>query len=524
MRDVRSDRRADADAFLATVVLTALLTALRLLALFTTPLELYPDEAQYWGWSRHLAFGYVSKPPLVAWLIRLTTAVGGDGEAWIRLSAPLLHAGAALALQRAGARLYDGRVGLWAAILYSLMPGVQLSAGVIATDAPLLLFASLGLWAYAAWRDRPGAVSAAGLGAALAGAVLSKYAGAYFAAGLALHALTDRRVRQAWTARDLGIVLAVCLGLLAPHLLWSAANGFVTVGHIVANTGWLPAADAAPATGVRPGFDWRQAPGFLLSQFAVFGPIPFAVLVAGAAAAAVRKRLLDPDRLLLAFILPPLAVVVVEALVARANANWAAAAYAPGSILVAAWLVRWNARRLLQATALLQAGFAALFLVCAVRPELIDRAGLSNSIKRARGWAASTRLVLDQARARGDVTAIAVDDRFLFNAMAYYGRGELERPGAPRLRMWMRRPWANTQAEVEAPLRPADGGRVLAASLEDIYLGEMRGDFVRASPATPLSAPLDPQRSRRISVFVGETLRPAPRDRRTGLPLGIKAR
>src|SRR6187549_3191838 len=52
-----------------TLVLVGVLTVLRVAALFITPLELYPDEAQYWLWSRHLDFGYFSKPPVVAWLI-----------------------------------------------------------------------------------------------------------------------------------------------------------------------------------------------------------------------------------------------------------------------------------------------------------------------------------------------------------------------------------------------------------------------------------------------------------------------
>jgi 4-amino-4-deoxy-L-arabinose transferase-like glycosyltransferase len=506
-------------SFRSAVLFVAILTALRIAAQFATPLELYPDEAQYWSWSRDLAFGYFSKPPLIAWLILLSSDLGGDVEPRVRLSAPLLHAGAALALQRAGARLYDGRVGFWAAVVYSLMPGVQLSAGVIATDAPLLLFLSLGLWAYAAWAQRPGPVSAAALGAALAGAILSKYAGAYFLAGLAAHALVDRQVRGTWRASHLAIVAGTCLAMLAPHLAWNATHGFVTVGHVAANTGWLPAADAPPSAEPLVSLDWRQTPGFLLSQFGVFGPIPFAVLVLGAATSAVRRRLAQSDRLLLAFILPPLAVVVGEALVARANANWAAAAYAPGSILVAAFLARWNARGWLRATVAVQGAFAALFLLVAVRPTLLDAVGLSNSLKRARGWAVSTRMVLDQAKADGTVSAIAVDDRFLFNAMSYYGRKEFARPGAAPLRMWMRRPWANTQAEAAAPLRPAESRRVLAASLDDVYLDEMRGDFVRTSPSVAHGIRLDPKRRRRISIFVGEGLHPAPRDPRTGLPI-----
>ena len=44
----------------AAILMTAGLTLARLVALFRTPLELYPDEAQYWLWSRALDFGYYS--------------------------------------------------------------------------------------------------------------------------------------------------------------------------------------------------------------------------------------------------------------------------------------------------------------------------------------------------------------------------------------------------------------------------------------------------------------------------------
>src|SRR5678815_6087713 len=64
----------------AAVLLTAGLALARLVALFRTPLELYPDEAQYWLWSRTLDFGYYSKPPVIAWAIWATTRLGGDAE------------------------------------------------------------------------------------------------------------------------------------------------------------------------------------------------------------------------------------------------------------------------------------------------------------------------------------------------------------------------------------------------------------------------------------------------------------
>ena len=519
----RTVRLAGAGPFALTLALVAGLTLLRIAVLFATPLELYPDEAQYWAWSRDLAFGYFSKPPMIAWLIRATTALGGDAEPWVRLSAPLLHAGAAIALQRVGARLYDDWTGFLGAALYSLMPGVQLSAGVVATDAPLLCFLSLTLLTYAEFLGAAGPRArlgwAAALGAALGLAFLSKYAALYFVAGLAIHLALDGEPRRAWRPAPALLAAGVFVAVIAPNLVWNARHDFATLGHVMANTDWTPPVDAPRQPEPLISFDLRQTPGFVASQFAVFGPIPFAVLLGGTAVLARRRRLERPDKLLLAFIAPPLLLVLVQAIIARANANWAGAAYAPASVLVAAWLVRWRARRWTEATLALQATAAGLFLIVAASPTLADRLGFANSFKRARGWAASTEAVLAQARATPGTTAIAMDDRFLFDAMSYYGRDQLARPGSAPLRMWRRRPWANTQAEVAAPLRAGESGRVLVASLEDVYLDEMRADFAHASPVQAVSIPLDSQRRRKISLFVGQDLRPQPRDPITGLPV-----
>jgi 4-amino-4-deoxy-L-arabinose transferase-like glycosyltransferase len=114
------------------------ITLARLLWLAFQSAGLYPDEAQYWFWSRHLALGYYSKPPLVAWLIALTTGLFGNGEFAVRLSAPLLHAAASAFVYAIGSRLYDRRIGYWSALAYATLPGVSLSAFLISTDAVLL--------------------------------------------------------------------------------------------------------------------------------------------------------------------------------------------------------------------------------------------------------------------------------------------------------------------------------------------------------------------------------------------------
>src|SRR5262245_27967320 len=59
-------------------LLVALAAGLHLAYLaFGGPLDLAPDEAHYWDWSRHLDWSYYSKGPLVAWLIRASCDLFG---------------------------------------------------------------------------------------------------------------------------------------------------------------------------------------------------------------------------------------------------------------------------------------------------------------------------------------------------------------------------------------------------------------------------------------------------------------
>ncbi len=500
------------DPWLVFLWLSLALTLVRLVALFLTPLELYPDEAQYWLWSRDLAFGYYSKPPMLAWLIALTTGIGGSAEPWVRLSSPLLHAATGLILFRVGRRLYDDRTAFWGGILYLLMPGVQLSAGIASTDAPLLFFASLALWAYVAFQDRPSARTALLAGLALGGAFLSKYASLYLLIGVGLHLLSTPEARRGWSPLRIASALIGLAVVAAPNLVWNALNDFSTVAHTAANADW----------NLSNLFHPLEALEFLVSQTMVLGPVPLAVILIGATRFLMGRLVLPgSDRLLLAFVLPPLILVFIQALLSRANANWAAVAYAPAVVLAAAWLLRWAGRRWLIWGVAFQAGLAALVLILATWPTLADQIGLGGSFKRVRGWEVGAERILAAADAHGPGIVIATDDRFLYNSLAYYGRERLAEPDAPGLTMWVREAHAQNQAEAVDPLTVDQGRRVLMASIETRFRPEFVADFTRFSGWTDASVRLDPTRSRDLAVGLGEDFRPQPRDPETGLPVPV---
>lgn len=497
----------------AAVLLTAGLTLARLVALFRTPLELYPDEAQYWLWSRTLDFGYYSKPPMVAWAIWATTRLGGDAEAFVRLSAPLFQAGATLCVFAVGRKLYGGPAALAAAALYALMPAVQVSGLVVATDAPLLFFLGLSLVAYVDLQAASGGrrlALAAGLGAALGLAFLSKYAALYALIGIAIHLVLSREARRAWSPASAILAVVVFALALAPNVIWNAQHGFATLHHTAANAAWGQHALLNPG----------QLAKFLGTQFGIFGPIPMGVLIAGLAIAARRRALAREDLLLICFILPPLAIVSVQALVSRANANWSGASYLPGAVLVAGWLIRWRARRWLAAAVGIQAVAAAVVLMILIQPHVADAIGAANSLKRVRGWQAATRAIVDRARLEqaNGLTAIAVNDRFLYYAVSYYGRHYLREPGAPPLTYWLLTGKPENQAETSAPLTTKLGGRVLGAANEGVYLKPMTADFGQVSGHEIDDIYLDRKHRRRLDLFIGQGFAPKPRDPVTGLP------
>ena len=152
---------------IAFVMISGLLL-LRLLLVVTSPLELYADEAQYWRWGDTLEWGYYSKPPMIAWMIHLSTAIFGDSEWAIRILAPVFHTIAAVCLFLLSRKMFGSTAGLFTTVTYLLMPGVVLSSSVISTDGVLFPFWCLALLLF--WRLREGEagwLSVVALGAAI---------------------------------------------------------------------------------------------------------------------------------------------------------------------------------------------------------------------------------------------------------------------------------------------------------------------------------------------------------------------
>lgn len=472
------------------------LAALRIAGLIASPLDLHFDEAQYWYWSRSLELGYYSKPPLIAWTIAATTSLFGNGEWAVRLAAPIAHALGAVALFLLGRRLYGAAAGVWAGALWLTMPAVWLSSAIMSTDALVLPIWSFAL--YALWRlteDRKVGWAVA-LGLAIGLGSLAKYAMLYFPLCAALAAVWSKPVRAALSPARIAIIAATALVVLGPHVVWNALNEFKTVQHTAANAN----VDGGFALHPQEFFE------FLGSQAGVVGPVLFVALFALLARA--RRGTSEIDRFLIAFILPPLVIILMQALISRAHANWAAAAYPAAVLWIAGRLIASRIGRItLIAAMATQVALGAMVFAVGVRPQIADAIGLSDAIKRTRGWAETVDAIEAQARAAG-ADVIVVDHRALFFETAYYWR---DRDGPP-VRMWRIGETAQNHAEDIAPLQTGDGTRALIAHMEMRYLPLMRDDFVGFTPLGTFAQPLGGGEERGLAFSIGEGFAPARRD------------
>jgi 4-amino-4-deoxy-L-arabinose transferase-like glycosyltransferase len=312
----------------AAALILAVAAANVLYLVLACPVELSPDEAHYWDWSRRPPeWCYYSKGPLVAWLIRGSCELFGPSMPAVRLPAVACNALLLAAVFRLTARAFrSDRLALAAVALALTVPAVAAPAVLMTIDAPYLCcwgwacaFAQRAATGGQRWNwPAAGAVCAVGL--------LAKYTMALFPVCVGLFLVAHRReeLRRVgyWTFCGTAALGAV------PILLWNAGHDWVGVRHV------------ATQAGGRPGADPTAFPFFLVGQFALLTGYWFVAWVA----AVVRfrpGRSADPRTAFLWWASVPVwGLFAVAALKTRGQPNWPAAAYVPGLVLAVGWVAR----------------------------------------------------------------------------------------------------------------------------------------------------------------------------------------
>jgi 4-amino-4-deoxy-L-arabinose transferase-like glycosyltransferase len=478
---------ADTQGLALLLVGVAALFVARLIVLGLTPLELGPDEAQYWFWSQTPAWGYFSKPPMIAWVIGLTSGACGTDEMCVRLGAPIFHAGTTIVLFCLGRALYGTSVGLLAAAAYATLPGVTLSSLLITTDVPLLFFWSLALLATVNLLERRSIGWGIVWGVAMGLGLLSKYAMAYAVPGVALAAIWLRENPRRFAGPDWTFGVLIALALLTPNVLWNAANGFATVRHTASNANW----------GAENLFNLAKLGEFLGGQIGLLGPVLAGLIVWGLARGWRRQGPASQTRaatLLLSFALPVLIVVTAQAFISRANANWAAVALVPLCVLGAAWAEAKGLRRLFWAGVAINTSLGVFLSAMAVSPALVEALNRHNDVKRLRGWQELAETIVREGH-KGGYGAILSDDREDLASLLYYGRDS-----TIPINSFVPASGPNYEFHLSVPLQVMTTGKVLLLSRK-ADVADVTARFGKAEKLDTITIPLGGTKTRVVTLY-----------------------
>ena len=414
---------------------------------FFSPLPLQVDEAQYLGWSREPDFGYYSKPPMIAWALGLNRAAcelaGLSAFAWIEGCARLTQA---FALGLAGlfaalsswALFHHKQAAFAAVLLLMTSPLFGFLSLFATTDAWLLMFWSIALWSFirgiGPGLDSSFSTSAVAradqghwaywmvCGAAVGLGLLSKYSMGVFVVSAVIVLLALRRLLSwgPWLAA------AVAFVVFLPNLIWNAAQGFPTLSHHL---------DISQVQSLTP-TQWsalgamRSLAEFLAAQLVLIGPFAVLSLLLWVPAYWCGQPTKDRIKLNLLwwFALPMLAIVLLQAGLSRAFANWAAPAYLALAILAGAL---WTSsaltaqrpsvgRRLLWLSAVLGLMFSVL-MIHGLRYAYQENTTLQiRAVEKLRGWKEAALWIQNKSRAH-DAIVVAEDRRVLASLSGYWG-------------------------------------------------------------------------------------------------------
>jgi len=204
------------------IALIAYAFVLRLV--YAGSVELMPEEAYYWNYSRHLDFGYLDHPPMVAWLIRLGTALFGQSEFGVRAGALCCGAVTSVFVYKLARNLFGEAGAVAALLLAQALPYFFLSGLLITPDAPLVAAwaASLYFLERALIGNQSRAWWLAGI--SLGFGMISKYSIAILVPVTMVFMVWDSPSRRWWRRADPYVAALLAFAIFSPVLVWNAQH------------------------------------------------------------------------------------------------------------------------------------------------------------------------------------------------------------------------------------------------------------------------------------------------------------
>jgi 4-amino-4-deoxy-L-arabinose transferase-like glycosyltransferase len=385
--------------------------------------ELAPDEAYYWTWSKDLRWGYYDHPPGVGFLIWLGTAAAGHGEFGVRLPWVAIGFFLTIVLYATGRNLFGERAGLYAALLLNLSLLGSAGAVIATPDGPQGLFWALAVFCVFKAGESGKARFWYGAGLALGLGLLSKYTMVLLVPCVFLFLVSHETGRTWFRRKEPYLALLLGLLLFSPVVFWNWANDWVSFKFQLAH-----------GLAVKERAGLKTFGDFWAGQAGLLTPLLFPAtlwVMAHGGFWGFRRR---SAKLLLLFwtSAPVFLFFACASLRSKVEANWPALAYFSAAVLAGGIAAeRWRAwgrgKRALAWTAVAVALIVTASAHLQPLYPLVPIPPRKDPTSQLQGWRALGEHIEKTARREGEsggVFVLALRHQFVGESM-FYTRGEI---------------------------------------------------------------------------------------------------
>ena len=403
--------------------------------LITGPLDISPDEAHYWEWSRRLDLSYYTKGPAIAYFIAFTTWLMGDTVFGIRFFAPIFLALSSIFLYKLTKELFpdihnDNKRACSAGFLLQITPLFATYGVIMTIDSVFIFFWTVSLYLF--WKainsnefkentHHSSLITHHGfsywllLGFSVGLGLLTKYTMAFFYLCAFFFIIFSKQQRFWFKKKEPYLAFALSMLVFSPVIVWNAAHEWVTLKHT--------AGQAHIAEGFKISFKYFFE--FVGSQIGVITPLLFFLVIYGALKNRSSLFTSQVLRFLFWFWTPVFGFFLFKSLQGKVQANWAMPAYLTAFIASTDFFLKKDVFRKGKKILLITALLIAFFMTSISHyPELLNIPVKMDPTSRLRGWkelGVKSDEVYKSMKSGGDRNVFIFSDKYQVSSeLAFY--------------------------------------------------------------------------------------------------------
>ncbi|MCX7940633.1 MAG: glycosyltransferase family 39 protein, partial [Endomicrobia bacterium] len=186
------------------------------------------DEAHYWQYAQHPEFSYYDHPPMVGYIIYLSTKILGNNIYGVRLPAIFCFSLAVIYFYRLVKELFNTKVAYWSSLLFQVIPIGFAGSIVTIPDAPLSMFWMIYMFYFYKFLITEDTLVLYLAGLILGLAALSKYTALLLFVSSIIIMFSDYKLRKYFLRKDFYVFCLISFAISSPVFLWNIAHDFAS--------------------------------------------------------------------------------------------------------------------------------------------------------------------------------------------------------------------------------------------------------------------------------------------------------